>query len=184
LGHLLAARVRGVIERPTDTAAFDKFWQMHRPRIWRMVARLAGSVDIADDLTQEVSLRAFSGFSTFRGGAAGFTWLYRIAVNVVLRHREHLRLSLLPLDHAEAVALPAASHLGPEAAALRGELQAQVWAALDQLPEDTRATLILQVYEQLKYREIAEVLNIPLGTVKSRLHTGMALLREELKDEL
>ena len=184
MGHLLVAGVPGVMRHCADTAAFERFWQPHRPRVWRLVARLAGRVDLADDLTQEVSLRAFQGFGTFRNGATGTTWLYRIAVNVVLRHRERLRPSFLPLDHAEAAALPAAPHAGPEASALRGELQARVWAALDRLPEDTRAALILQVYEQLKYREIAEVLNIPLGTVKSRLHSGMARLREELKDEL
>jgi len=199
LGQSLAVRARSVLRQPADrtaletdsaktaalkTAAFERFWQTHRPRVWRLIARLAGSVDLADDLTQEVSLRAFQSFGTFRGGSAGFTWLYRIAVHVVLRHRERQRLPLLPLDHAEAAALPAAAHAEPEAAALRGEFREHVWAALELLPEDTRAALILQVYEQLKYREIADVLNIPLGTVKSRLHVGMNRLREELKDAL
>lgn len=126
-----------------NSAAFERFWQPYRPRIWRLVARLAGSVDLADDLTQEVGLRAFQAFGMFRGGSAGFTWLYRIAVNVVLRHREQQRAPSLPLDHADAADLPAASHMEPEAAALRGELRERVWAALDRLPEETRVTLIL-----------------------------------------
>lgn len=80
-----------------DTAAFERFWQPHRPRVWRLVARLAGSVDLADDLTQEVSLRAFQGFGTFRNGATGTTWLYRIPVNF-LRQDDTFLLAKLYRD--------------------------------------------------------------------------------------
>ena len=71
----------------------------------------------------------------------------------------------------------------PEQVALRAELRPRVWMALNRLPDDLRATLILQVYEGLKYREIAAVLDIPIGTVKSRLNNAMQRLREELKDD-
>src|SRR5215211_4630832 len=63
---------------------FEAVWQTHRARVWRLVARLCGSVDLADDLTQEVFLRAWQGFAQFREQADAFTWLYRVAVNVVL----------------------------------------------------------------------------------------------------
>ncbi len=160
---------------------FEQVWQPHRPRVWRLVARLAGSPDLADDLTQEVSVRAFQAFADFRGQADAFTWLYRIAVNVVLRDREKRRPTL-PLDAPEVACLPAQTAHSPEHAALRAEMRPVVWAALDRLPDDLRATLILQVYEGLKYREIAELLDIPIGTVKSRLNNAMQRLREELKD--
>ena len=166
---------------PADTAAFERFWQPHRARVWRLVARLAGNVDLADDLTQEVSLRAFQGFGGFRSGASGYTWLYRIAVNVVLRHRERLAPDTISWDGALQVADPS---LNPQAALLQSEIRPLVWAALGRLPEEQRTAIILSVYEELKYREIADVLEIPLGTVKSRLHVGMARLREELKDAL
>ena len=166
---------------PTDTAAFERFWQPHRPRVWRLIARLAGSVDLADDLTQEVSLRAFRGFGAFRSGAAGYTWLYRIAVNVVLRHRERLAPNTVSWDGALQVADPSQN---PQAALLQSEIRLIIWAALNRLPDEQRTTIILSVYEELPYREIAAVLEIPLGTVKSRLHVGMARLREELKDAL
>ncbi len=170
-----------MVKRPADRAAFERFWQPHRPRVWRLVARLAGSQDLADDLTQEVSLRAFQGFGAFRREASAYTWLYQIAIHVVLRHRERRGLELVPWDFAAHTPDPA---LSPHAAAEQAEIQPLVWAALDRLPDEQRTTLILSVYEELKYREIAAVLNIPLGTVKSRLHTGMARLREELKDAL
>src|SRR5437870_3936541 len=80
---------------------FEQLWQEHRPRIWRLVARLAGSMDLAEDLTQEVSLRAFQAYGEFRGEASAFTWLYRIAVNVVNRHRERRHTESVPLDSPE-----------------------------------------------------------------------------------
>lgn len=181
MAHLLAAGVQDVTRHCADTAAFERFWQPHRARVWRLVARLAGNVDLADDLTQEVSLRAFQGFGAFRRGASGYTWLYRIAVNVVLRHRERFAPDTVSWDSALQVADPS---LNPQAALLQAEIRPIVWAALNRLPDEQRTTVILSVYEELKYREIAAVLEIPLGTVKSRLHTGMARLREELKDAL
>ena len=176
-----AAKVWNILKRPADTTAFEGFWLPHRPRVLRLVARLAGNVDLADDLTQEVSLRAFQSFSSFRRGASGYTWLYRIAVNVVLRHRERLAIDTVSWNAAVNAPDPRPS---PHAVALQAEIRPLVWAALERLPDEQRTTVILSVYEELKYREIAAVLDIPLGTVKSRLHSGMARLREELKDAL
>ena len=179
--NLSASGRLGVTNRPADTSAFEGFWLPHWPRVWRLVARLAGSIDLADDLTQEVNLRAFQGFGTFRRGSSAYTWLYRIAVNVVLRHRERLSPDTVPWDSAAQVSDPG---LSPQDALLQAQIRPIVWAALNRLPEEQRTTVILSVYEELKYREIADVLEIPLGTVKSRLHIGMARLREELKDAL
>lgn len=169
-------------QKETDQQArFERLWEEQRPRIWRLVARLAGSVDVADDLTQEVGLRAFQGFAEFRGEARASTWLYRIAVNVVHRHRERQKETVL-LDTPEVAALPDNRANGPEETALQNELLPAVRAALERLPDPLRAPLILHVYEGLKYREIAAILEIPVGTVMSRLHTARKNLREELKD--
>src|SRR5436305_1718150 len=161
---------------------FEQLWQEHRLRIWRLVARLAGSTDLADDLTQEVSLRAFQAFGSFRGEADAFTWLYRIAVNVVNRHRERRR-ELLPLDAPEVAQLPADTACGPETMALQADRRAMVWSAIERLPEEMRTTLVLQVYEGLKYREVAATLNVPVGTVKSRMNHAVRRLREEVRDQ-
>ena len=69
-------------------AAFSRLWDKERERVWRLIVALSGSRDEADDLTQEVGLRALEGFGRFRGLSSYSTWLHRIAVNVVLRHRE------------------------------------------------------------------------------------------------
>jgi RNA polymerase sigma-70 factor, ECF subfamily len=161
---------------------FDRLWQEHRPRIWRLVARLASSTDLADDLTQEVSVRAFQAFGDFRGEAGAFTWLYRIAINVVNRHRERRQRETVPLDSPEMNQLPADKAASPESIALESDRRAAVWSALERLPDELRTTLILQIFEGLKYREVAGVLNIPIGTVKSRLHHAIQRLREEFKD--
>ena len=185
IGQKLPAVGRGVPAAAAGGApqheAFERMWRQHRPRVWRLVARLAGQVDPADDLTQEVSLRAFQNFASFRGDALISTWLYRIAVNVVLRHRERERREPIRADAADLALLRAGETTDPEAVVLRGDLRPVVWAALERLPEEQRTTLILQVYEGLKYREIAAVLDIPIGTVKSRLHHAAEQLRKELK---
>jgi RNA polymerase sigma-70 factor (ECF subfamily) len=159
---------------------FDEVWQQHRPRLQRLVVRLAGDADLAEDLTQEVGLRAFQAFPGFRGEADAYSWLYRIAINVVNRYRERRRPTLVPLETPEVEGLAADRAGCPEAVLLRDDLRASVWAALDRLPDELRTILILQVYEGLKYRELALVLGIPIGTVKSRLHHAMQRLKEEL----
>jgi RNA polymerase sigma-70 factor, ECF subfamily len=105
-------------------------------------------------------------------------------VNVVNRHRERRRSEFIPLEASELESLRADEAAGPEATALGADLRARVWAALERLPEQQRTALILQLYEGLKYREVADVLHIPIGTVKSRLHHAMQRLKEELRDAL
>jgi RNA polymerase sigma-70 factor (ECF subfamily) len=163
---------------------FEQAWQEHRPRVALLVARLAGDLDLAEDLTQEVAVRAFQAYPGFRGEAGLYTWLYLIAVNVVNRHRERGRLNLSSLDKSEVAALPADEASDPEAIVVGAELRTRVWAALDRLPDELRITLILQLYEGLKYREIATILEVPIGTVKSRLHNAVQRLKEEFVDAL
>jgi RNA polymerase sigma-70 factor (ECF subfamily) len=161
---------------------FEHVWREHRPRIWRLVARLAAEPDVADDLTQEVSLRAYRAFGSFRAESSVFTWLARIAINVVNRHREQSQRAILSLDTSDLAALEAPEARRFEEIVLGSDLRLAVWSALERLPEELRTTLILQVYEGLKYREIASILKVPLSTVKYRRHEAMLRLREELKE--
>lgn len=179
----LAERIEGWLAAGRERERrlrWERLWAAHGPRIWRLTARLAGDPDLADDLTQEVGLRAFASMDQFRGGAGEFTWLYRIAVNVVLRHRERGGVETVQLD--EPVHDWPAVGDGPEVAVVSAELAPVVRAALDSLPDALRTVLILQVYEGLKYREIAAVLEIPVGTVMSRLHAARQRLRKELEE--
>jgi RNA polymerase sigma-70 factor (ECF subfamily) len=163
-------------------ARFEQVWEKERPRIWRLVARLAADADVADDLTQEVCVRAFRAFAEFRGEASVFTWLSRIAINVVHRYRERTQREVVSWDTPEITALRADEAKGPEHVAIAAELRRAVWTALERLPEELRTTLILQVYEDLKYREIASILDVPISTVKYRRHEAMLRLRQELED--
>lgn len=167
--------------RNRQRSAFERLWSRERERVWRLVARLSGDADVADDLTQEVALRALAAFSGFRGVARPSTWLYRIAVNVVLRWRER-RHEETGIDAGVWERLAASDT--PERAALASEDAARVRQAMERLSEELRTPLVLLVWEGMTYREIASVLRIPIGTVMSRLHAARQRLRKELGDAL
>ena len=161
-------------------AAFSRLWDKERERVWRLIVALSGSRDEADDLTQEVGLRALEGFGRFRGLSSYSTWLHRIAVNVVLRHRERRRESF-PLN------LETETHTtdaGPERRAVQSDTLSRTQSAIERLPDELRTPLVLLAWEELSYKEIAALLEIPIGTVMSRLHTARQRLRKEIGDVL
>jgi RNA polymerase sigma-70 factor, ECF subfamily len=159
-------------------AAFSRLWEQERERVWRLSVALSGSRDEADDLTQEVGVRALEGFGRFRGLSSPATWLHRITVNVALRHRERRR---------ESVALDTdapSGEMGPERRALHADMLQRTQAAMERLPDELRTPLVLVAWEELSYKEIATLMEIPIGTVMSRLHTARQRLRKELGDAL
>jgi RNA polymerase sigma-70 factor (ECF subfamily) len=178
----VAELARGSTMEGDRRTRFEAVWQQHRQRIWRLVARLAADLDVADDLTQEVCLRAFRAFDEFRGQANALTWFSRIAINVVNRHRERVRPEAVSPDAPEVAGLYVEEAKSPEELAVEAEVNGAIWAALQRLPEELRTTLILQLWEGLKYREIAGILDIPISTVKWRRHEAIRRLREELRD--
>lgn len=151
--------------------SFERSWSRHRERVFRLVVRLTGSREHADDLTQEIAVQAAQAFPRFRGQAQAFTLFYRIAVRTVGRWRSQQRPTEPLLDCHYA-----SSDDPTTALAVR--------TALSALPEEQRTVLVLAVYEQLSYKEIAHVLEIPLGTVMSRLARARQQLRKELSDAL
>ena len=159
-------------------AAFSRLWEKERERVWRLTVALSGSRDEADDLTQEVGIRALEGYGRFRGAAAPSTWLHRIAVNVTLRHRKRRRESVA-LDHEAPT-----SEMGPERRAVHADTLQRTQLAMERLPDELRTPLVLLAWEELSYKEIATLLEIPIGTVMSRLHTARQRLRKELGDAL
>lgn len=159
------------LRKPTSVdTTFERLWKAQRPRIQRLACRLCGNAEHAEDLTQEIGLQALTAFPTFRRECAPTTFLYRIAVRTIRRHREQHQT--VGLEHAEN--LPSQSGSPETALALA--------VALEALPDELRMTLLLRVYEGLTCREVADVLEIPLGTVLSRLHTARERLRKELND--
>ena len=146
--------------------------------LYTVAYRLSGNHDDAQDLTQEVLLRVRRGLETYRPGSME-GWLSRITTNVFLDEvRRRRRRPADAWPHDSDPSLPA----GPAAdEALAAQvLPADVQAALDALPEDFRVAVVLCDVAGLSYHEIGEAVGVPLGTVRSRIHRGRALLREAL----
>ena len=153
--------------------------EQHSARVYRLAYRLTGNVHDAEDLTQEVFVRVFRSLSTYTPGTFE-GWLHRITTNLFLdqvRRKKRIRFDALAED-ADA-RLPGREP-DPSRAYDDTHLDDDVQAALDALPPDFRAAVVLCDIEGLTYEEIAATLGIKLGTVRSRIHRGRAQLREAL----
>lgn len=159
----------------------------HQTPIYRLCFRMTGNADDAADLTQEAFLKAWRALDTFRFDASFSTWLYRLASNLCLDFlRAEKRRATLPLTHdadggEELTLEPADAAPTPEEAALRAEQQAQLAAAMDALEPEQRQILTLRVVNDLSYAEIADILGVREGTVKSRLSRAREALRKKLE---
>jgi len=162
-----------------DLQAFDRLVAVHEDRIYHAAYRVTGNADDARDAAQETFLKAFRALPRYRHESAFSTWLHRIAVNAAL-DLVRRRPQVPPLS-LEDVALPAAAG-NPEPEAERSELQRRVHQALGWLAPDSRVIIVLRDLQGLAYEEVAEVLRIPIGTVRSRLSRAREALRELLID--
>ncbi len=161
---------------PPSRPGFDELLSTHARRVYGFVYRLVGP-ELVEDACQEVWIAVYRALPRFRGEARVTTWLLAIAARVCHKLTRRHRLVLVGEDDAPE---PVAEAPGPEAEALRGELAQVVRVAIDQLPDGRREVVHLRQIEGLSYDEIARVLDIPVGTVRSRLHHGMARLAELL----
>jgi RNA polymerase sigma factor (sigma-70 family) len=158
---------------------WDEIVREHSARVYRLAYRLTGNRHDAEDLTQEVFVRVFRSLSSYTPGTFE-GWLHRITTNLFLdsaRRRQRIRFDGLPEDVEERWA---GADPGPERAWEQNNLDRDVQAALDTLPPDFRAAVVLCDIEGLSYEEIAATLDVKLGTVRSRIHRGRALLRQAL----
>jgi RNA polymerase sigma factor (sigma-70 family) len=153
--------------------------EQHSARVYRLAYRLTGNVYDAEDLTQEVFVRVFRSLSTYTPGTFE-GWLHRITTNLFLdqvRRKKRIRFDALAED---ADARMPGREPDPSRAFDDSHLDDDVQAALDALPPDFRAAVVLCDIEGLTYEEIAATLGIKLGTVRSRIHRGRAQLRDAL----
>ncbi|GMA32149.1 RNA polymerase sigma factor SigE [Litorihabitans aurantiacus] len=159
---------------------WDEIVREHTPQVYRLAYRLTGQVADAEDLTQEVFLRVFRSLDTYTPGTfAG--WLHRITTNLFLDQvRRRARNRTTALGEYDADAPRAARADEPERGFEIGNLDVDIQSALDELPPEYRAAVVLRDIEDLTYDEIADVLGISLGTVRSRIHRGRARLRTSL----
>lgn len=159
-----------------DHDAFNTIMLRHEDRVFSVCLRITGDRDRALDATQETFLTVFRKAGQFKGDAALGTWIYRIAVNTCydqLRKAKRRRTDPIP-DHLDPVDPSAENEI--DSAALRPEIR----AALDKIPTDFRAAIVLSDIEGMSMTEVAQVLGVPAGTVKSRLFRGRRLLAEHL----
>ena len=164
-----------------DPEAFEALVMRHERMIYLLCLRMTGSAADAQDCAQEAFLNAFKAYGRFRGEAGEKTWLYRIAYNACVdflrRRKNEASLDALREEGFD----PSDTRQPPPGAELeRRELRRQIEDAVLQLPEDQRAVMILRDFQQMPYDEIARVLDVNEGTVKSRLSRA----REKVKNTL
>jgi RNA polymerase sigma-70 factor (ECF subfamily) len=169
-----------------DPRAFDLLVRRYQHRIVQLVERLVGDAD-APDVAQEAFVKAWRALRNFRGQSAFYTWLYRIAINtsknfLVARKR---RPAAQDIDVADAELYGHTHQMSdvdtPEALTLSGEIREKVTEAIQRLPADLRQAITLRELEGLSYEEIAEAMNCPIGTVRSRIFRARAVIDEVLE---
>jgi RNA polymerase sigma-70 factor (ECF subfamily) len=160
-----------------DTEAFGELVSKYSTKIFTMVYCIVGNENDAWDLAQEGFLKAWRSIHRFEARSSFYTWLYSITMNLTIDSlRRKGRRQEVELDDAIPSFLP-----GPRLNCERAEIREQVNAALAQLSPEHRAVVVLKELEDMQYREIAEVLNVSMGTVMSRLFYGRKKLQSILK---
>src|ERR1700730_5148050 len=172
-----------IASRSGDQDAFAQLVQRHQRRVFNLVFRMLQQYEEASEITQETFLAAWQGLPSFRGDARFATWLYRIAYNCALKQLETRKR-----DRALQVALQAEQALESEDNFARAsaridehEQQAFVQEHLSHLPAKYRIVLILRHLQDMTYEEMAEILTMPVGTIKTHLFRARNLLKERLQ---
>ena len=169
-----------------DLSAFEPLVEKYRQRVWRLAYNVLRDREEAWDVAQDAFIRAYQALPSFRGQSAFYTWLFRIVMNLAAdRARQRAArgrafgTERVPEEDWER--LMADQSAAPDSSAAQTENRERIMRALDTLSEDHRTIIMLSDVEGLAYREIAEVLDVPIGTVMSRLHNARKRLRQALK---
>lgn len=178
--------------REGDHEAFRLLVERHQGRVYGLALRILRNSEAARDASQDAFLKAYRNIHRFEGRSAFGTWMYRLTYNHCLdlkrRERGRIQVDLDDGPWVEQAALESAEERGmsmpvsPEEAITRAELRGQIAEAIDQLPEESRQTLLLREVDGLAYAEIAEVMGIPKGTVMSRLHHARKKVKGMLEE--
>ncbi len=174
-----------------QTEVYGKLVRKYQDRVFNTCWRICGNLEDARDLTQDAFLKGLERITDFRRKSGFYTWIFRIAVNLAISHRRKAKgRRTASLDWADSTAGTQAAALAkrvhdshaesPVDSVTATELQGKIAAGLQELDDDHRAVVVLRDIEGFDYREIAEILDVPTGTVKSRLHRGRMALREAI----
>lgn len=173
-----------------DAQAYDKLLNKYRNSVYNLVYRMVRDIEEAEDLTQEAFIKAFNSLTQFNEDYAFSTWLYKIATNNCIDFFRKRKLQTLSLDkpiqykdseiHQE---IPD-PELNPEKSILASERSSIIREAIETLPEKYYTAIVLRHTEEKSYEEIAEILRLPIGTVKARIFRAREMLNKALKDRL
>ena len=176
---------RSMIERASggDPEAFNRLMEVHERRMYAVAPRMCANREDAQDCLQEAMLRVYRAIGSFKGESSFSTWLYRITMNTCLdelRRRKNKQSTSLDdlLDEGWA---PSDDRSSPEKHAVRVETARALQQTIQELPEDMRAAVVLRDIQGYSYEEIAQILDINVGTIKSRISRGREKLREKLR---
>ena len=184
---------RSLVERAQqgDARAFEMLVVKYQRRIERLISRMVRDADLVHDVAQEAFIRAYRALPQFRGESAFYTWLYRIAVNTAKKALVELKRDPVSTDAARTRAgeddetyrtdHELSDGETPEALLASKEIAATVNAAIDALSEDLRQAITLREIEGLSYEEIADVMNCPIGTVRSRIFRAREAIASRLR---
>ena len=170
-----------------DSRAFDLLVQKYQNRISKLIARFVRNPADVQDVAQEAFIKAYRALPSFRGESAFYTWLYRIAINTAKNHlvAQGRKSPAYAVDVQEVEKYDASEWLKeyatPERELLADEIQVTVNTALDALPPDLREAITLQEIEGLSYEDIAQVMDCPIGTVRSRIFRAREAIDEKLQ---
>jgi len=172
-----------------EPAAFGELVLRYQDRLYNSLVRVLGSAEDARDAVQDAFVQAFVKLESFRGSSAFYTWLYRIAFNQAMSHARRKRPTRsLDLERTDRGREPVDGQPAPDARLNERERATQVHRALAELSAEYRQVIVLREMDGCKYEEIAEMLELPVGTVRSRLFRARLELRDRLasvvKDEV
>jgi RNA polymerase sigma-70 factor (ECF subfamily) len=171
--------------RHGDTAAFGELVRRYQDRLYNTVYRLVDSAEDAHDVVQEAFLHAYQSLDGFKGDSLFFTWLYRIAVNtaISLKRKRRVVLSIDSQRNGDSAIDPLdPSELSRPGHSLEmAEQERRIQQALGKLSPEHRAVLVMKDMEGQKYEVMAEILGVPIGTIRSRLHRARLELRQILE---
>lgn len=170
-----------------DKKAFDLLVMKYQQRIVNLVSRFVRNQADALDVTQDAFIKAYKALPNFRGDSAFYTWMYRIAVNTAKNHLavQNRRPQDIDQDISEIEQFEGdhalKEYATPERMLLRDEIQDTVVRSIEELPEDLRVAITLREVEGLSYEEIAQAMDCPIGTVRSRIFRAREAIDKELK---
>lgn len=165
------------------SAAFGQLVLKYQDRLFTALAHVIGGVEDARDAAQDAFVQAFVKLESFQRNSTFYTWLYRIAFNAAISRSRKKRPNESLDGRREAAGLEPIDHRhgGPTESVERNERAEQVRHALDGLPHDYRVVIVLREIDGCDYEQISEILDVPVGTVRSRLHRARLQLKDQLK---